>query len=532
MQNMNGYNVNLDPIGSGNAAGGGDPIGLGMPDAQAPIGGGGVTPQPDPTQTAQNMDVQTTGIPPMPVLPPPTVSQKLIALGQGMIAGDRQGIGLGGAMGAGMNAVTNQQLDYNALQMKQRAQQLADYQTMGAIADRHNTELAMQRKLAAGVAFKQAYPQLATMYDADPTTAVKMVSDYYTNNGMSPVGAAGGGAAPAGDAAPAGTAPASGEPTQGSAAPAQAPASYQAYRDQLDAPTKQYLNSLPPEVQSKALGYASGNVSLPSPRAPTYPAALAMAQKLNPNFNEKTVQEQEKVVDDFNTGEAAQKARALNTGIYHLAGLSPLIDKLGNAQGHTGATVYNYLGNLAHESAGDTNITEFQNHADKLSDELSKVYGGASGGTDSMRKSQGASFDSSLGPDQLHANVSDTVDLLTGVLKGLQNQYNSGMVPLDKRKPLLTPESAAALKKLGVDPDSIAGATKPSLADPNKVDAITQAATAPVRAASPAAPPVTGQRGTNNAGIAAAPKTAADYAALPSGSLYIDPTTGATKRKK
>lgn len=526
MKQIDGYNVNLDPIGMGQSpvADGGDPIGIGltqgMPNAQAPIGGGGVTPPVDPAQIGQQMGIQTTGIPDMPVLPPPTLSQKLIAAGQAMMDSARTGAPIGVSMGAGSNAVTNQALDYNNMLMKQRGQQLADYQTMGAIADRHNTELAMQRKLAAGVAFKQAYPSLATMYDADPTTAVKMVSDYYTNNGMSPLGApAAGGAAPAAG----GTDPTTGQPAPAGApaAPSVMPASYSAYRAQLDAPTQQYLNSLPPEVQSKALGYASGNVSLPSPRSPTYPAALAMAQKLNPNFNEKTVDEQEKVVNDFNTGEAGQKARALNTAIYHLGGLDPLIDKLQNRQGFTGASVVNYLGNAAHASAGNSDVTEFQNHADKLSDELSKVYGGASGGTDSLRKSQGASFSDALGPDQLHKNVGDTVDLLTGVLKGLQNQYNSGMVPIDKRKPLLTPESAATLRKLGVDPDSIAGATSPSLADPNKVDAITKAA------AAPAAPPVSG---------AAAPKTAAEYAALPKGAVYTvtDPATGqpVTKRKK
>jgi len=517
-----GYNLNSDPIGmNAGAGGGGDPIGLGLtqglPDAAAPIGGGGVLPPPSPDQTSQDMGVQMTGIPQMPVLPPPTLSQKLIAMGQGMLDSARTGAPIGSSMGAGMQAVTNQQIGYNDLLMKQRQQQLTDYQLMGSIADRHNTELAMQRKLAAGVQFKQAYPALATMYDADPAAATKMVSDYYTNNGMSPLS---GGAAGTTEPAPvsAGTA----DPTTGQTAPAAMPASYASYRSQLDPATTQYLNSLPPEVQNKALGYASGNVSLPSPRSPTYPASLAMAQKLNPNFNEKTVDEQEKVVNDFNTGEAGQKARALNTAIYHLSGLDPLIDQLHNHEGTMGDSLLNYVGNAMHESAGNTNITEFQNHADKLSDELSKVYGGASGGTDSLRKSQGASFSSSLGPSQLHANVADTVDLMTGVLKGLQNQYNSGMVPLDKRKPLLTPESAAALKKLGVDPDSIAGATSPSLADPNKVDAITKAAAGPVRAAPPAAAPsLTG---------VAAPKTQAEYNALPSGALYT--VNGVTKRKR
>lgn len=528
MQQIDGYNVNMnDPIGMSSMQGAGDPIGAGlttgMPDAMAPIGGGGVTPPPNPAQIAQNMGVQSTGIPEFqPVLPPPTISQKLIAAGNGMVAADRQGLPLGSAMGAGMQAYNQSAMDYNNQAMDTRAKQLAEYELMGRIADRHNTELAMQRKLQAGAAFKQAYPQLAAMYDADPAAATKMVQDYYTNNGMSPIGGATGGAPQPTDPTTGAAAPSA--PTDASVAPQTAPASYAAYRATLPQDTLSYLNSMPPEVQSKALGYASGNVSLPSPRSPTYPAALAMAQKINPNYNEKTVQEQEKVVNDFNTGEAGQKARALNTAIFHLGGLEPLIDKLHNRQGFTGASVVNYIGNAAHESAGNTDITTFKNHADKLGDELSKVYGGSSGSSDTLRGSQKASFSDALGPSQLHGNVTDTVDLLTGVLKGLQNQYNSGMVPLDKRKPLLTPESAATLKKLGVDVDGLAGATKPSLDDPEKTN--TQAPSAPAVGASPAPAPLT----TGGRTPLPSPKTKAEYDALPAG-LYLA-QDGTTKRKK
>lgn len=528
MQQIDGYNVNMnDPIGMSSMQGAGDPIGAGlttgMPDAMAPIGGGGVTPPPNPAQVAQNMGVQSTGIPEFqPVLPPPTISQKLIAAGNGMVAADRQGLPLGSAMGAGMQAYNQSAMDYNNQAMDTRAKQLAEYELMGRIADRHNTELAMQRKLQAGAAFKQAYPQLAAMYDADPAAATKMVQDYYTNNGMSPLGGATGGSPQPTDTTTGAAAPSA--PTDASALPQAAPASYAAYRATLPQDTLSYLNSMPPEVQSKALGYASGNVSLPSPRSPTYPAALAMAQKINPNYNEKTVQEQEKVVNDFNTGEAAKKVRAMNTSIYHLGTLVPLIDQIHNNENVPFAQTRNAIGNWYDEQHGSVPISVFNNHADKLTDELATAYGGSGGGTDALRKAQGMSFTDKKGPSQLHANAADTVDLLTGVLKGLQKQYNDGMVPIDKRQPLLTAESAATLKKLGVDVDGLAGATKPSLDDPEKTN--TKAPVAPASVASPAPAPLT----TGGRTSLPSPKTKAEYDALPAG-LYLA-QDGTTKRKK
>ncbi len=71
MPDNSGYTMyNSDPINAGFDSGltGGDPIGLGltqgMPDATAPIGGGGVTPPPTPQTTAQNMGVDASAATP------------------------------------------------------------------------------------------------------------------------------------------------------------------------------------------------------------------------------------------------------------------------------------------------------------------------------------------------------------------------------------------------------------------------------------------------------------------------------------
>lgn len=398
---------------------------------------------------AQAMQQPISGVQMPPLLDPPTFSDRLISAATAIAdAGQRSGMGtsVGDSIAYGLKGYNDAINTKSELAARARVQQLQEAQLMGTIRDRQLTELAMHQNATAQAQFREAYPQLAGLpYDQ----ASKLVSDSITNDGGIPN--------PLGTTAPAaaGTPP---DVTGGAAPPAAAPISatapYASFQATLKPDQQAYLATLSPTMQAKALGYASGNVSLPSPRSPTYPIALKMAQTLNPNYNENTISQQNKVVDDFNTGEAGIKQRALNTAISHLGTMVPLIPKLGNyGDGDLGPATKpaNYVVNEYKEASGDPNITNYDGVVENLSHELSKAYGGAAGGSDTDNNARRAMFSSSNSTEQLMGTVKNQVRLLGGVMKGLNDQYDKGMVPMDQRKPILTPESVQILHGLGFD---------------------------------------------------------------------------------
>lgn len=475
MNQINGYNIS-DPIG-GNVGGGGDPIGLGItqgtPDAAAPIGGGGVMPAPAPARVAADMGMQSVGIPDMSVLPPTTLSQKLIQAGMGMIAADRHGVGLGGAMGAGMNAFNQTQLDYNDLMMKRRQQQLQDYQLMGQIADRHNTELAMQRKLQAGVQFKNAYPELAAMYDADPSEATKMVAEYYKTNGKSPLTGEADNSLLSGD---------------------------------------EYLKTLDPKRANQIKAIATGKYPL-NKRASSYNKDMQDVLAYDPNANEQTIKMRNDAASDYSSkGASGRILTSTATAASHLADLKEAYAALHNGNWNG----VNFVKNAyASTHSGDRHIA--LNKANLAIDTIAPELDRIASGTDptiSGTKSRKDKFNLNDDPASFAASLNEAGSLIKGKTDSLVENYQRLMGQKEAPETLkpFSEKVLGSFKDLGVDLSTVNDRIKPAALVPD----------APVAPAAlvPSAP----------ANALPSPKTKAEYDALPAG-LYVAPD-GTTKRKK
>lgn len=150
-----------------------DPIGAGM-------GSSGGDPAADPAAVAaqaQALQQPISGVQTPPLLESPTLSDKLLNLGIGMINADHAGLGLGGSIAYGLKAYSDTIDDYHKKARQARMDSLAEYELMGRIQDRQMTQLAMQRRVAGGDMFKKAYPDLADLYDADPDVATKLAGE-------------------------------------------------------------------------------------------------------------------------------------------------------------------------------------------------------------------------------------------------------------------------------------------------------------------------------------------------------------------
>lgn len=467
-----------DPIGM-NQGTNADPIGLGMPMATAPIGTG-VLPMPDPTQQAKTLQQPVSGLPAMPVLPEPTTSQKLIQAGLAMIAADRQGIPLGGTLGAGMQAYNSQLSGQDEDARKARMQQLQEYEIMGRIADRHNTELAMQRKAQASQKLKAAYPEFADVLDADPEQAMKMIASKYPNGAPDP------------------------------SAP-----------DTTNLTGDSYLSTLDPKRAKQIKAIAAGQYDL-NKRSKTYASDMQDVLQYDPDATEINLAKRKATAVDFSKGSSAKDVRQLNTALGHAAKLMSLVDPLHNQSGYLGSNAVNFLKNEYQTSKGtNTALKDYNSVLHNFVDESAKVYN-PSGGTEGERKARTETLNPSGGPEQIKSALREQIGLMTSKLDALDSQYKNGMGTLANKYEFLSPEARKTLIDAGMlEPSE---ATNPSLAPSNVVPA--SMVPSPI---TPTAMPTTQ---TQAGGGIATPKTKAEYDALPSGSLYVDPKTGSTKRKK
>lgn len=197
---------------------------------------------------------------------------------------------------------------------------------------------------------------------------------------------------------------------------------------------------------------------------------------------------------DFTSGQSAMNLKSANTLIGHLYDLSQASTALGNS----GFTPWNMVVNAVKENTDNTDITRYKIAGQASADELAKVFkGGGASDVESIRDWQN-SLDPNAGPQQQQAAISEAITLLQSRVAALRDQYQNAMgKPADFQ--VLNDASAKALQAMGVDPSTV---------DPNYKPG------APAQQAQPAQP-----------------KSDADYKALPSGALFIDPDDGKTYRK-
>lgn len=434
----------FDPIAMDGSGGAGDPLAMqpGMPDAQGPIGAGITAPPPGAAQQPMalgSLDTPVSGLPPMPMIAPPTTSQKLIAAGLAMIAADRAHLGLGGSLAAGMGAYNDVLTNSKNEAAKQRLQQLSEYELMSRIQDRHQTELAMQKKLEAGARIKTAYPELADLYDADPEAAIKIISAkadpktkfenvggtlYKMEEGKDPI--------PYGP---------NGQPL-GKTDPNTPDNSGLTGQDFLDS-----LKDQAHAARIKAL--AQGQYSL-NKRAKTYNQDMQDVLQYDPEATEINLNARQATRKAFTSGQPATAVTQLNTALGHAAKLMSLVDALHNVDGIPGATYWNAAKNAYRSSGGkDTALKDYNSVLQNFVDESAKVYN-PGGGTEPERKARMESLAASGGPDQIKSALTQQIGLMTSKLDALDQQYKNGMGTMAKKYEFLSPEARKTLMDAGM----------------------------------------------------------------------------------
>lgn len=217
----------------------------------------------------------------------------------------------------------------------------------------------------------------------------------------------------------------------------------------------QFLQALPPNIAAVVKGVGDYDLD-PTKIArlgPQRAQIIALAQQYNPGFDMTRYAARAGMQKSLASGPLGSTLTAVNTTIQHLQELDGQADELGNMGGL--GTVLNGVKNAAQGATGNPAQTTFQQTAQAVADEASKVFKGSGASDVETIRGWLSSLPMNGSPEQLHAAIANlATKLLPARLDTLQQQYAATMG--GKTLPgFLTRQSMAALQSMGIDPTVI-----------------------------------------------------------------------------
>lgn len=216
-------------------------------------------------------------------------------------------------------------------------------------------------------------------------------------------------------------------------------------------PGGQALTAWPAPVQNSVRGltdYSVNPASFPTRTSAKAgqmdrETAIGLAKEIDPSYDEKQFANRSKLQQSFTSGKARQSINSLNQAVGHLGTLQQAATALNNQDFQT----FNSVGNWLSKKSGNPAVTNFENAATAVQNELAAVFKGT-GASDQEIKEWRENLNSSESPRQLAGAISTALDLMRTRLDVISDQYSGGM-----GKPrafhILTPEARQTLQKLG-----------------------------------------------------------------------------------
>lgn len=208
------------------------------------------------------------------------------------------------------------------------------------------------------------------------------------------------------------------------------------------------LKNLDPATAQKVQNLANYKIPFPvgtAAKDPAWQRIIDLAGQYDPSFDANQYGTRTKIRSDFTAGKSAQNIRSLNTAVGHLDTLKQKADALQNAP----VKLWNTIKNVGFNETGDKRVTEFNNAATAVENELATVFKGT-GATDQEINAWRENLNSSQSPEQLKGAINTAIELMGSRLDALQSQYETGMgKPKDFK--FLNDKSQSILKNLGAD---------------------------------------------------------------------------------
>jgi hypothetical protein len=189
-----------------------------------------------------------------------------------------------------------------------------------------------------------------------------------------------------------------------------------------------YLKTLSPSDQSMVKALTEGRLAFPTAaglRSPFWQEKLSQVAQFDPTFDATNFNARAKGRASAISGKLAQSNNALNTAIGHLDTLSGQASGTASHGGFPFATTVNAVQNWFSKGEGDKGVTNFEDTAAKLADELESAYRNG-GGAEAGVIRQLRSLDPNMSGDQKQGIIHNAMDLLASKMSANLAQYNFG----------------------------------------------------------------------------------------------------------
>lgn len=181
-------------------------------------------------------------------------------------------------------------------------------------------------------------------------------------------------------------------------------------------------------------------------------ALLAEAKRINPSFDVKNYQTQQKFMNNYTSGAMSDSLTSIDKAVQHLQDLKQSSDIV------TGKRVFggyvpglSAIGDIAAgitHTAGD--LKAFNENGQAVADELTKVFRGT-GGSEGDIKGWQANLSDTNTAEENQKVLQKGIDLMAGQIKGLFDKYQRAMGGAEPKDPIISPENVKAIKEMGFD---------------------------------------------------------------------------------
>jgi len=235
-------------------------------------------------------------------------------------------------------------------------------------------------------------------------------------------------------------------PVAGQGTPA-APAAPAAAVPQASAPfgtrNEAVLAKINPAIANDVRAIADGRLPLPpsSRMNPMNEVKRQLLLQYDPGFDFTNASARMTTARAFSPGgQQGQAINAFDTALRHASVLSDLVDNLKN----TNFPKWNSFKNWIASNAGSSDVKRFNNVRGKFAEELTKAWRGT-GGNESDIKRELSDLNDADTPETLQKVMADDVELLTGKVGALEDQYRQTM---NKEGNFVSAEAKKAISKI------------------------------------------------------------------------------------
>ncbi|WP_273792127.1 hypothetical protein [Brucella anthropi] len=210
-----------------------------------------------------------------------------------------------------------------------------------------------------------------------------------------------------------------------------------------------FLSKLPPDLASQVKGIMEGRISLDKVTSMKAGERQQMAKLVSmgdPTFDMSQAAARAATRRDYATGDMAKMAASTNLAIQHLSGMMDEATKLNN----TNYPSWNTIKNLYASETGNPDMKSFETYRLGVADELGKAFHGMGAVPETQVKAWKDAISTSSSPEQLQQVVKSAMHMLAARTETYNTRYKNVM---GRDAPdLLTPNSYAALKHMGISP--------------------------------------------------------------------------------